>query len=86
MHGLIRFDPATMQVNVNGYSDVTNPVGLIFAMYVGFIFFHGLGILFALILLTPMGVLFFLQMKRYRRVAEKAAELAATPPQIIENG
>ena len=83
MHGLILFDQTLMQVIVKGYSDVTNLVGLLFAMYVGFIFFHWWGILFALILLSPMGVLYFLQMKRYRRVAEKAAGLAATPPPAI---
>jgi hypothetical protein len=83
MHGLIVFDQTQLQVIVKGYSDITNLVGLIFAMVVGFIFFHWWGVLFALVVLLPMGVMFFFQMKRYRKVAEKAAELAATPSQAL---
>jgi hypothetical protein len=83
MHGLILFDQTQLQVTVKGYFDVTNLIVLIFTVYVAFSFFQGWGFLLALILLILMGMMYFPQIKRYRKVAEKAAELVATYPQAI---
>ena len=78
IHGTILFDQTEQQVVVKGYSNVTDLIGFLAVIYVGSFYIQWWIISLTLI---PIGVLYFIQIKRFRKVAEKAAELTAIPPQ-----
>jgi len=81
MRGLIHFDPARQQVVVKGYLNVTECLGCLIVIYLLSFLIHAWAVP---LVCVPVGADYFMQVKRYGIVAQKAAELVATLPQPVE--